>query len=194
MGKQIKKAVKAANEVLTDVSRASKGSNSLNATQIKRNQALSEKPVQVKQYEVEDGINQWLGESTYSYQPIRSEFDMIKLGLSGITKTSVDSLAQHLGISRKSMAEDILDVSVKTLERKAGIEKLDKKISSHAIEIARLMQHTYQVFEEKEKVKRWLNFENKALNGMKPIELLGTLTGLNMVNDVLSRIEEGVYS
>ena len=29
---------------------------------------------------------------------------------------------------------------------------------------------------------------------MKPIQLFSTLTGLNLVNDVLGRIEEGVYS
>ena len=49
-------------------------------------------------------------------------------------------------------------------------------------------------FEDEEKVKHWVNKENRALNGMKPVSLFSTLTGLNMVNDVLGRIEEGVYS
>jgi uncharacterized protein (DUF2384 family) len=29
---------------------------------------------------------------------------------------------------------------------------------------------------------------------MKPVALFDTMTGLNMVNDILGRIEEGVYS
>ncbi len=148
----------------------------------------------VNQYEVEDGLTQWLGESMHLYSSIRSDFDMISISQSGITKASVDELARNMGVSRKSMAEDIFDVSVKTLERKAAMDKLDKKTSSHALEIARLMQHAYHVLGKKEKVKLWINFKNKALNDMRPIELFGTLTGLNMVNDVLSRIEEGVYS
>jgi uncharacterized protein (DUF2384 family) len=39
-----------------------------------------------------------------------------------------------------------------------------------------------------------MNKENRALNNMKPVQLLETMTGINMVNDILGRIEEGVYS
>ena len=80
------------------------------------------------------------------------------------------------------------------MERKGPKEKLDRRTSSHALEIAKLLQHAFEVFEDEEKVKRWINKEHKALNGMKPVILFSTLTGINMVNDILGRIEEGVYS
>ena len=139
-------------------------------------------------------IIQWLGGRQMLKNPIRSDFDLFITGSEGIPKSSVDELANHLGVSRKSMAEDILDLSVKTLERKAPGDKLDKRTSSHALEIAKVMQHAYEVFEDEDKIKRWISKENKALNGMKPLRLFDTLTGLNMVNDILGRIEEGVYS
>jgi uncharacterized protein (DUF2384 family) len=56
------------------------------------------------------------------------------------------------------------------------------------------MQHGFEVFEDEEKLKHWVNKENKSLNGARPVLLFSTLTGLNMVNDVLGRIEEGIYS
>jgi putative toxin-antitoxin system antitoxin component (TIGR02293 family) len=99
-----------------------------------------------------------------------------------------------IGISRKDIAEDIFNISVKTLERKDTKAKLDKKTSSHAVEIAKVLQHAYDVFRDKDKLKRWLNAENKALNNLKPVTLFDTLSGLTLVNDVLGRIEEGVYS
>lgn len=136
----------------------------------------------------------WLGGKTILKNPIRSAFDLFIAGSSGIPKSSVDELANHMGVSRKSMAEDILDLSVKTLERKAPSDKLDKRTSSHALEIAKVLQRAYEVFEDEEKIKRWISKENRALNGMKPLQLFDTLTGLNMVNDILGRIEEGVYS
>ncbi len=89
------------------------------------------------------------------------------------------------------MAEDILDLSIKTLERKADSDRLDKKTSGHTLEIARIIHHAYEVFEDEEKVKKWINTENRALNNMKPVQLFDTFTGLGMVNDVLGRIEEG---
>jgi len=57
-----------------------------------------------------------------------------------------------------------------------------------------VLQQAYEVFEDEEKVKRWLNTENRAMNNQRPIQLFDTLAGLNMVSDVLGRIKEGVYS
>jgi putative toxin-antitoxin system antitoxin component (TIGR02293 family) len=140
----------------------------------------------------ETSISYWLGNSFTS--KMGSDFDVIEIGREGITKASIDDLTTHMGITRKTMAEDVLGMSVKTLERKTPKEKLDKQASSHAIEIAKVMQHAYDVFGDEEKVKRWMNKENRALNHLKPVMILGTLTGINMVNDILGRIQEGVYS
>jgi putative toxin-antitoxin system antitoxin component (TIGR02293 family) len=140
------------------------------------------------------GVIKWLGIPEKADSRIKSEFDYIQLSEEGITKASVIALADNSGISKKAMAEKILDISVKTLERKDPKSRFDRKISSHAIEIARVLEHAYEVFEDKEKVKGWIQAKNKALNDKKPVELFETLTGLNLVNDILGRIEEGVYS
>ncbi len=140
------------------------------------------------------GFTYWLGIPLVAAKTLHSDFDFIRLSAAGITKASINNLASYIGISRKNMAEDIFDVSVKTLERKDIKAKLDKKTSSHALEIARVVQHAYEVFRDEEKMKIWINRENRALNNMKPIQLFDSLSGLNMVNDILGRIEEGVYS
>jgi putative toxin-antitoxin system antitoxin component (TIGR02293 family) len=135
-----------------------------------------------------------LGGKNIVTQPIRSEFDIISLSNEGITKASLDALIGHLGISKKAFSENILDSSVKTLERKKSTDKLDKRISSHVIEIAKVVEHAFVVFEDEEKVKKWLNAPNRALNNIKPIDLFYLPTGLGMVDDILGRIEYGVYS
>ncbi len=134
----------------------------------------------------------WLG--IPRSKKIANYLDYIKLSNTGITKASINTLADYIGTSRKFISENIFDVSVKTMERKEDKEKLNRKISSHALEIAKLVQHAYTVFRDEEKVKRWLNRENRTLNNMKPVELLDTLSGLILVDDVLGRIEEGVYA
>ena len=140
------------------------------------------------------GIEKWLGHDSGFKKDVYSDFDILTAGQEGITKSAVEKLAVYLGVNRKTMAESILSLSVKTLERKDKNTLLDKRTSSHALEIARLMQHGYDVFGDEDKLKFWVNDPNKALSGKKPVELFDTLTGLNMVNDVLTRIEEGVYS
>jgi putative toxin-antitoxin system antitoxin component (TIGR02293 family) len=139
-------------------------------------------------------LTYWLGMRSGTKKPVVTEFDLIKLGTNGITKNAINTLASFIGISRKFISENIFDVSVKTMERKDNNERLDKKTSSHAVEIARILQHGYEVFRDEEKLKRWLNKENRALNNLKPVEMFDTLSGLSYVNDILSRIEEGVYS
>ena len=127
-------------------------------------------------------------------KPICSEFDIISLSNEGITKASLDALIGHLGISKKAFSENILDASVKTLERKKSTDRLDKHTSSLIIEIAKVVEHAIDVFGDEDKVKRWLSAPNRALNNTKPIDLFYIPTGLNMVNTILGRIEEGIYS
>jgi putative toxin-antitoxin system antitoxin component (TIGR02293 family) len=140
------------------------------------------------------GLSFWLGGAAGNGARASSDFDVIQLARKGITKAAIDYLAAHLGITKKAIAEDIFDISVKTLERKAPADVLDKKTSSHALEIARVMAHALTVFGDEEKTRRWVNKPNRALNQMAPIALFDTLTGLNLVNDILGRLEEGVYS
>jgi len=135
-----------------------------------------------------------LGGKDIVTHPLRSGFDIISLSNDGITKASVDALSSHLGISKKTFSENILGLSVKTLERKKNTDKLDRHISSHVIEIAKVAKHAFDVFEDEEKVKSWLNTPNRALNNIRPLDLFYISTGLGMVDDILGRIEYGVYS
>ena len=144
--------------------------------------------------EAELSFIRFLGGKSIVTQPVRSEFDIISLSNEGITKASLEVLIGYLGISKKAFSENILDASVKTLERKKAIDKLDKHTSSIVIEIAKVLDHAVDVFGNEEKVKRWLNMPNRALNNIKPVELFYLPTGLKMVNDVLGRIEEGIFS
>lgn len=136
----------------------------------------------------------WLGTAGLKERTPRTALENIQLAKQGIRKRSLDELAANIGLSKKNLAENIFDISIKTLERKAPNTKLDKKISSHALEIDRVLQHATEIFQDKEKVRQWIHRENKALHGLKPLDLFDTLTGLNLVNDILGRIEEGVYS
>jgi putative toxin-antitoxin system antitoxin component (TIGR02293 family) len=135
-----------------------------------------------------------LGGEALIDRPIHSEFDIIALSNEGITKQSLESLISYLGISKKAFSENILDTSVKTIERKKSTDKLSRHISSVAIEIARVVEHALEVFEDEEKVRGWLNSPIRALNYQKPIDFFSSSTGLRLINDILGRIEYGIYS
>ena len=140
------------------------------------------------------GISELLGGVLSLNSSIKNYYDLILLSRAGISRASADSVISFSGMSKKTFVEDILNLSIKTLERKQADDKLDKRTSSLVIEVARVLEHAYQVFNEKEKVQKWLSKPNNALHGETPLSLFSTPTGIGMVEDVLTRIEEGVYS
>ncbi|AMP97271.1 hypothetical protein AY601_0306 [Pedobacter cryoconitis] len=142
----------------------------------------------------EDNLVYLLGGADLIREKIKSVFDLITLSNKGIKKASLDALVGHMGMTKKNFAEDILNLSVKTLERKKADDLLDRYTSSHIIEVTKVVAHAFEVFEQEEKMQRWLNTPNRALNEMKPLDLFYIPTGLAMVDNVLGRIEEGVYS
>ena len=70
------------------------------------------------------------------------------------------------------------------------MESATEKVLDHA----RVASHAEDVFESRESALDWLKSPNRALGGAAPLELLDTDAGTVMVDDVLTRIDYGVYS
>jgi putative toxin-antitoxin system antitoxin component (TIGR02293 family) len=66
--------------------------------------------------------------------------------------------------------------------------------SDRAFRLARILAHAVEVFESIERARDWLKSENRALDGQPPFELLDTDAGAQEVDDVLGRIEHGIFS
>jgi putative toxin-antitoxin system antitoxin component (TIGR02293 family) len=96
-------------------------------------------------------------------------------------------------MSLKSLSS-ILQISERTLQRKKDSDLLSKSISEHVIQIAQIFSRGDEVFNSAEDFQTWINTANKALGNKKPIELLSSRYGAQMILDELGRIEHGVFS
>lgn len=123
----------------------------------------------------------------------KTTLEYIKIANEGIKKNSVTRLAQLMNIPMKDMAA-LLNISYKTLARKKESDTLDSISSSILIEIAETLSKGLTVFEDPAKLRRWLQKENRALQGKRPIDFLTIPTGIKMINRLLGRIEEGIYT
>lgn len=132
------------------------------------------------------------GKDFTSKEPV-SVLDYVNTGNKGISKQVVIRLAEVMEVPMKDMAT-LLNISYKTLGRKKLTDTLDSLSSSLSIEIAETISKGISVFEDTAKLNRWLQKENRALQGGKPIEFLNTPTGIKMINRLLGRIEEGIYT
>lgn len=94
----------------------------------------------------------------------------------GIAETEIDRVVFPSG-----RPEDVRSASRLSLEH-----------SDRACRFARVVRLAEQVFDNHQKAFLWLRTPSKALSSRAPIECLGTETGANAVEDLLSRIDFGM--
>jgi putative toxin-antitoxin system antitoxin component (TIGR02293 family) len=121
-----------------------------------------------------------------------SPLDMVAAVRRGLSYTAVSRVAEALHISTGQLAE-YLPVTERTLQRyQKEKQKLDRDLSDHLLQIARVFARCQEVMEDAERARRWLQTPSIPLGNVPPISLLDTYTGVEMVMDELGRIEHGV--
>jgi putative toxin-antitoxin system antitoxin component (TIGR02293 family) len=160
-----------------------------------KSKTLTSKQLIHKYVDASNAVLTWaiLGGQAFASAPPVTGYDFVQAGRDGVSRQSIDHLAGILNVPRKEMA-DLLHMSAKTLERKPARAVFNPIVSSLVIEISKTLAHGLSVFEDSDKLDRWLHKDNQALGGQTPYALLDTPTGINLVNRILNRLEEGVYT
>lgn len=88
----------------------------------------------------------------------------------------------------------MLGISKATLHRRKSHGRLGPAESDRVVRFARLMGRAVTVLESEENARRWLTAPQFGLGGAVPLDYAGTEVGAREVEDLLGRIEYGVYS
>ncbi len=118
---------------------------------------------------------------------------MIKLLQEGLPVQELDDLQSALDVSMARIA-NLLSISKATLHRRKAEGRLGLTESDRVVRFARLMGRAMEVFESEENARRWLNSPQVGLGGEAPLDYARTEIGAREVEDLLGRIEYGVYS
>lgn len=92
------------------------------------------------------------------------------------------------------LVQRIIAVSNRTWARRKTENRLSPVESDRLYRLARIIARTEDVFGSREKAGIWLKEPNRALGMQPPLALLDTDEGARRVEDVLIRIEHGVFS
>jgi putative toxin-antitoxin system antitoxin component (TIGR02293 family) len=111
----------------------------------------------------------------------------------GLVGTEAGHIANRLGVSDKEMAR-LLNQSVATFHRQAKAGRLDAPTSERLLLLNRLANYGTTVFQDQGKFMRWLRRPLRLLGERSPFDLLDSPTGVQLVEDILGRIEYGVFS
>jgi len=112
---------------------------------------------------------------------------------SGLTGRAIEAFSKHSGLTQVELSK-ILNLSERTLQRKGEKEPISFVTSDKLIELVRLFHKGIGVFNRQEAFLEWLHRNNRALNGEKPLLLIESNLGIELVIDELERIEHGIIS
>ena len=136
-------------------------------------------------------VEEMLGGAEVLGRQIRSINDLIELGKHGIRKRAVKHLAANMSLTWRDMAK-LLPITERTLQRYEMQKLMNQIVSEQAIQLAELVATGIDVFEDRANFLTWLSLPSAALGDKKPIELLDSRFGIELVNDELGRIAHGI--
>ncbi len=111
----------------------------------------------------------------------------------GVSKFRALKLAEMLNLTITELCS-VLHISERTLQRYHEDDKLSVESSEKIIMLANLAKHGEEVFESLRNFNKWLKSKPEILNGETPLSYLDTAFGFQHIDNILGRIEHGVYS
>ena len=109
-----------------------------------------------------------------------------------VKPAALTDLARH-GYSEEEIFA--LVVPKRTLaRRKAADEPLTVEETDKALRLARIAVQAERVFGEPEKAHRWLRKAKRELKGETPLAYLASEAGARVVEEMLHRIEHGMFA
>ena len=111
----------------------------------------------------------------------------------GLPLKTFEQLCKNLAIPEKELCR-ILKIPPSTLARRKKRGQLSFEESERVFRIARLHDKAVEVFKQPDLGRKWLKEPAWALGDVAPLEYADTELGAKEVEDLLGRIEHGVFS
>ena len=126
-------------------------------------------------------------------RPVSSPEDLKSWIREGLPYASLEKVMERFSLTREEISS-ALDLPARTLARRKQERRLHRDESDRLFRLVRIAAQAAGILGGEEKASRWLHTPNRALGGDRPLEMLDTDLGTRQVEEVLGRIEHGVYS
>jgi putative toxin-antitoxin system antitoxin component (TIGR02293 family) len=119
--------------------------------------------------------------------------EMIRRIQKGLPFSDLKALQDSIDMPFEQLAAK-LSMSRSTLQRRKANGRLSPGESDKVMRFARLLEHATDVFGDIDKARAWLKHPQYGLGGAVPLEYAETEIGAREVDNLLGRIDYGVYS
>lgn len=119
--------------------------------------------------------------------------DLIRQIQKGLRFSELETLQNSIDLPFEQLAAK-LAISRSTLQRRKAAGRLSPDESDKVMRLSRLLEHATKVFGDVEKARAWLKHPQYGLGGAVPLDYAETEIGAREVDNLLGRIDYGVYS
>ena len=112
----------------------------------------------------------------------------------GLSFAAFERLKRRLSVSSQELADAAL-ITQRTLARRKRTGRLGPDESDRLVRVSRVFARSIELFEgDVESARSWLMRPVLALGGAVPFEMVKTEVGAREVENLITRIEHGVFS
>lgn len=128
------------------------------------------------------------------YRDVHDNAGMAQRVEAGLPVMEVVKFGRHAGFSTEELAR-LIHIPPRTYARRVATKaRLKVPEGERAVRLMRIYDRARQIFGSSENTRGWLNARLRALGGRTPLEFAQTEPGAREVENILGRIEHGVFS
>ena len=129
-----------------------------------------------------------------TYEQVHDNHAMVQRVEEGLPVMEVVQFGKQAGFSTTELAK-LINIPTRTYARRvAGKARLTLSEGERAARLMRIFDRAKQLFVTGENVRKWLHTELPALGWRTPIDFAQTEPGAREVENLIGRIEHGVFS
>ena len=123
---------------------------------------------------------------------VKDNYSIVLNSLKGINANAFFDLVMITGLNKNQLAEDIFQISLKTINRyKEDKKKLNPRNSEMILKLIVLYKKGIEIFGLIDSFNNWLNKPSFGIGNKIPYQIMNTSTGVDLIIEELVRIEYG---
>jgi len=111
----------------------------------------------------------------------------------GLPYSALEALTKQLELSPQQFTA-VFGIPARTVARRKEARQLTPQESDRVYRVARTVSQAVEVLGSIDKARTWLKTPNRALGCEMPLDLLDTEIGARQVEEILLRINYGIFS
>ncbi len=108
----------------------------------------------------------------------------------GLPREAFDRIKGAIGTSSEELAL-VTEIPPRTIARR---KRFKPDESERLLRVASAFQRTLELFQDIDKARKWFTTSKVALGGLSPLKCCDTEAGCREVENLLGRLDEGVYT